>query len=116
MHWGVSSREYISFHQDEEFIVIGVSAGDIDAGWAWVVRPICISGGGWVSALFLSDPIAYVFYEDFPWGQLEPLETELAYVLPNLRLGDLARIAPDGTDLARYTSLAVCHLDVGRVN
>ena len=110
MHWGGSSRYYLSFDDGEQLVCIGQSTGDVGGGWVWV-RRLSTPAVGWVSNGILSDVTGNVYAEGMPEGVYIPQETETDYIPVNVSARDLGCYAPDGTDLTVYNALAVCFSD-----
>ena len=111
MRWGRYSRSYLRFSKDERFIKLGVSIGTGE-GWAWVARYEPPRQYGWVPDNYLAMCDERVFSDDFVEGILEMQNGEEEYVEPNPDVPyNLARTAPDGTDLTVHSNLAVCISD-----
>ena len=67
---------------------------------------------GWIPNNYLSMVDEKVFSDDFDEGVLDMQDGAMEYVEPNPAVPyNLARTAPDGTDLSVYSKLAVCYSD-----
>jgi hypothetical protein len=111
MHWGSSSRQFLSFEEGEQFVSIGESRGKVSSGWVWVSRLAMCASVGWVSGLQLGDVTGNVFSDDMPETVYEPQQTQSEYIPVHVTVQEFGRMAPDGTDLTQYNALVVCYSD-----
>ena len=113
LHWGKYSKHYLNVSVGEHFVLLAESASPYE-GWAWVVKYPQLKVYGWVPISSLETVNEVVFLEGCIIAEVrvQPHEADdVCSVNASICPYNLNRVCPDGTDLTKYSNLAVCISD-----